>query len=59
MIRQQGFPAELTEVTFEPKAYAIALRADSTLRKPVNVALLELEQSDWWNDTLFRYLGQM
>jgi polar amino acid transport system substrate-binding protein len=59
MIRQESLPAELTDVTFEPQAYAIALRTDSTLRKPINVALLESEQSDWWKDILFRYLGQM
>ena len=49
---------ELTDVTFEPQSYAIALRNDSALRKPINVALLDVEQSDWWKDILFRYLGQ-
>jgi len=58
LIRQRGLSAELTEVTFEPQDYAIALRNDSALRKQINVALLEAEQSDWWKDLLFRYLGQ-
>ncbi|WP_407175157.1 transporter substrate-binding domain-containing protein [Bradyrhizobium sp. STM 3562] len=58
MIRQGGLSAELSEVRFEPQDYAIALRSDSPLRKELNVALLEAEQSDWWNDVLFRYLGQ-
>jgi len=58
LIRQRGLSAELTEVTFEPQDYAIALRNDSALRKQINVALLEAEQSDWWKDVLFRYLGQ-
>jgi len=57
MIRHSGL-AELTDVTFEPQSYAIALRNDRTLRKELNVALLEAEQSDWWKDILFRYLGQ-
>jgi polar amino acid transport system substrate-binding protein len=58
MIRQGSLPAELTDVTFEPQSYAIALRNDRPLRKQFNIALLETVQSDWWRDTLFRYLGQ-
>jgi polar amino acid transport system substrate-binding protein len=58
MIREGGLTADLSEVTFEPQDYAIALRSASPLRKDVNVALLEAEQSDWWKDVLFRYLGQ-
>jgi ABC-type amino acid transport substrate-binding protein len=59
MIRQDGSSSvELADVTFEPQSYAIALRNDSALRKPINVALLDVEQSDWWKDILFRYLGQ-
>jgi polar amino acid transport system substrate-binding protein len=58
MIRQGGLSAELTDVTFEPQRYAIALRNDRALRKELNVALLKAEQSDWWRDILFRYLGQ-
>jgi ABC-type amino acid transport substrate-binding protein len=58
MIRQGSLPAELTDVTFEPQSYAIALRNDRPLRKQLNIALLETVQSDWWRDTLFRYLGQ-
>jgi polar amino acid transport system substrate-binding protein len=57
MIRHGG-RAELTDVTFEPQSYAIALRDDRALRKELNVALLRAEQSDWWKDILFRYLGQ-
>ncbi len=58
LIRQRGLSAELTDVTFEPQDYAIGLREDSALRKQINVALLEAEESDWWKDVLFRYLGQ-
>jgi len=45
-------------VTFEPQDYAIGLREDSALRKQIDVALLEAEESDWWKDVLCRYLGQ-
>jgi len=58
MIRQDGLSAELTDVTFEPQDYAIALRNDRSLRKRLNIALLEAAQSDWWKDILFKYLGQ-
>jgi ABC-type amino acid transport substrate-binding protein len=58
LIRQRGFSAELADVTFEPQQYAIALRNDNPLRKQINVALLEAEETDWWKDILFRYLGQ-
>lgn len=59
MIRQHGLAADLTDVTFEPQDYAIALRNDSALRKQLNVALLEAEQTEWWKDIVFRYLGQI
>ena len=59
MIRQSDSSSiELTDVTFEPQNYAIALRNDSALRREINVALLEAEASDWWKDVQFRYLGQ-
>ncbi len=59
MIQQQGASSfELTDVVFESQSYAIALRNDSPLRKEINVALLEIAQSDWWKDVLFRYLGK-
>jgi ABC-type amino acid transport substrate-binding protein len=58
MVRQDGASSiELTDVIFEQQSYAFVLRNDSDLRKPINVALLEAEESDWWKDVLFRYLG--
>jgi len=59
MIGQDGSSSiELTDVTFEQQNYAIALPYGSALRKPLNVALLDVEKSDWWKDILFRYLGE-
>jgi polar amino acid transport system substrate-binding protein len=58
LIRQSGVSSiELTDLTMEPQNYAIALRNDSPLRKPLNVALLGATASDWWKDNLFRFLG--
>lgn len=58
MIRQQGLSSvDLTDLMLEPQRYAIALRTNSPLRKQLNVSLLQVTESDWWRDTLFRYLG--
>jgi len=58
LIRQQGLSSiDLTDLMLEPQRYAIALPPNSRLRKPLNVALLEVTESDWWRDTLFRYVG--
>ncbi|WEF52736.1 transporter substrate-binding domain-containing protein [[Pseudomonas] carboxydohydrogena] len=58
VIRQQHLSSvEVTDLMLEPQRYAIALHADSPLRKRLNVAMLEVVESDWWRDTLFRYLG--
>jgi polar amino acid transport system substrate-binding protein len=43
--------------TFDPQVYAIALPQGSELRVPINLALLDAIRSDWWNETLFAYLG--
>jgi polar amino acid transport system substrate-binding protein len=47
----------LTDMTFEPQSDAIVLQNDSAIRRQINLAPLDAEQSDWWKDTLFRYLG--
>ena len=58
IIRQQNLSSlDLTDLMLEPQRYAIALRPNSPLRKRLNVAMLEVVESDWWRDTLFRYLG--
>jgi len=58
VIRQQNLSSvDLTDLMLEPQRYAVALRANSPLRKRLNVAMLEVVESDWWRDTLFRYLG--
>jgi polar amino acid transport system substrate-binding protein len=49
---------EVLDVVFDPQNYGIALPLGSPLRKDIDVPLLETVQSDWWKQTLFRYLGQ-
>lgn len=48
---------QLLDATFDPQNYAFALPGGSPLRKPLNVAILHAVQSRWWDDVLFRYLG--
>lgn len=48
---------ELIEPTFDSQDYALALPADSPLRKAIDVAMLDAIHSDWWQQTTVRYLG--
>ena len=48
---------QILDATFDPQNYAFALPPGSPLRKPLNVAILNAVQSRWWDDTLFRYIG--
>ena len=50
--------AAMLEISFDAQMYGIALPLGSSLRKPVDVAMLETTQSGWWRQTLFRYLGE-
>lgn len=48
---------ELLNTGFDAQSYAIALTEGSSMRKPLNTAILEATRSDWWEKLLFRYLG--
>lgn len=48
---------ELIDTTFDPQNYAFAIPSSSSLRKIINVALLDAIQTDWWQQNTFRYLG--
>ena len=49
---------QLLDITFEPQTYGFALPNNSPLRKPLDLALLNAVQSEWWRATLFRYTGE-
>jgi polar amino acid transport system substrate-binding protein len=49
---------QVLPLTFDQQNYAIALPRSSTLRVPLDVALLENVDSEWWDEVLYRYLGQ-
>lgn len=48
---------ELIDATFDPQEYAFAVPGNSPLRKPLDVVILEAKHSDWWDQTISRYLG--
>lgn len=50
--------AHVLPVSFNTQEYAIALPAESDLRKPLNTALLHFRSSDLWDDLVYRYLGE-
>jgi polar amino acid transport system substrate-binding protein len=56
---QQGFSSSivLVDATFEPQEYAFAIPSDSSLRKTLDVAILDAIHSNWWEQTTFHYLG--
>ena len=58
MIRQNfASSIELIDTTFDPQEYAFAVPSNSALERTINVAVLDAVHSDWWDQTIFRYLG--
>jgi len=55
--RREGSGLQVLPQTFEPQLYAIALPQGSTLREPINRALLERVSVPGWKTVLDRYLG--
>ncbi len=58
MLQDFSSSAEMLEAVFDPQNYGIALPLGSPLRRELDIALLEIIRSDWWKQTLFRYLGE-
>ena len=57
-IRQRySSSVELVDATFDPQEYAFVLPRNSPLRNALDVAILGAVHSDWWEQTIFRYLG--
>ncbi|WP_246673915.1 transporter substrate-binding domain-containing protein [Mesorhizobium sp. B2-3-13] len=53
-----GAGLRVLDATFDQQQYAIALPLGSRLRKPLDVALLQTMESDWWKQAAFQYLGE-
>jgi hypothetical protein len=58
MVRESFPSLRVLSVTLDTQNYAIALPVNSELRVPLDVRLLEAVTSDWWQQVLYRYLGQ-
>jgi polar amino acid transport system substrate-binding protein len=48
---------QVLDATFDEQGYAVALLSGSSLREPLNIALLRAIESDWWRQAVFQYLG--
>jgi hypothetical protein len=46
------------EIVLEREHYAIALPISTPLHRVINGALLEETETDWWDQTIFQYLGK-
>jgi polar amino acid transport system substrate-binding protein len=58
ILRDFSSTLRVLDVTFDNQNYAIALPKGSPLREMINPPLLEETESDWWQQTLFEYLGK-
>jgi len=59
IVRQQFTSSvQLLEISFDNQMYGVALPLGSSWRKPIDVALLDIIQSEWWRQTRFKYLGE-
>jgi hypothetical protein len=48
----------VVELTFDNQNYAIALPKGSPLRSMLDGHVLDEVESEWWQQTLFEYLGK-
>ena len=49
---------ELTPILLGNQDYAMALPLNSTIREALDVEILDILGSEWWEQTRFRYLGR-
>jgi polar amino acid transport system substrate-binding protein len=58
VVRDFSATLRVLDIVFDSQNYAIALPKGSPLRAVINGPLLEEIESDWWQKTLFQYLGR-
>jgi polar amino acid transport system substrate-binding protein len=56
-VRQNFSGVQVLKITLGRQDYAIALPFGSALRLPLDTALLEATESEWWKQVVYRYLG--
>ena len=57
IVKEKFSGVQVLGVTFDHQDYAIALPLKSELRVPLDIALLASLESEWWQQTMYRYLG--
>jgi polar amino acid transport system substrate-binding protein len=50
--------ARVLDVTFDTQNYGIALPLGSPLRQAIHLAVFDAVESEWWQQTVFQYLGR-
>jgi ABC-type amino acid transport substrate-binding protein len=50
--------SRVLDITFASQNYAIVLPKGSPLRRMLDSQILKQTESDWWEETLFQYLGK-
>jgi ABC-type amino acid transport substrate-binding protein len=58
ILQDHSSTLRVLDVIFDAQHYAIALPKGSPLRRMLDSSLLEETESDWWEQTLFQYLGK-
>jgi polar amino acid transport system substrate-binding protein len=58
VLRDFASTLRVLDIVFDSQNYAIVLPKGSPLRQILNGPLLEETESDWWEQTLFQYLGK-
>lgn len=55
--RDYNTSLRVLDVTFEKQNYAVALPKGSQLREELDLALLQILETDWWDQATFQYLA--
>jgi polar amino acid transport system substrate-binding protein len=58
ILQQCSSTLRVLDLTFDNQNYAIALPKGSALARMLDTPLLEQTESDWWEETLYQYLGR-
>ena len=56
--RDYGASLRVLDMSFDRQNYAIALPKASPLREPLDLAMLQILESDWWDQATFQYLDE-
>jgi len=58
ILQQHSGALRMLDISFDTQNYAIALPKGSALGRILNTPLLKQTESEWWEQTLYQYLGQ-